>query len=72
MKTILASIRIKDFEGCIMEMLQRLMQGDVYTTKFAAIQLVPVVYTHFSSSSQQELMEIFNQVSADEMPQIRK
>jgi hypothetical protein len=47
MKKILASIRIKDFEACIMSMLGRLTQGEIYTTKMAAVQLVPVVYTHF-------------------------
>ena len=72
MKKILASIRIKEFENCIMSMLQRLMAADYYTTKLAAIQLVPVVYAHFSAPSQTELMEIFNLASKDEMPQVRK
>ena len=55
-----------------MSMLGRLSQGDVYTTKMAAIQIVPVVYTHFQSHCQQELMEVFNSLSGDEMPQVRK
>ena len=72
MKKILASIRIKEFENCIMSMLQRLISADFYTSKLAAIQLVPVVYPHFTAPSQTELMEIFNLASRDEMPQVRK
>jgi hypothetical protein len=47
MKKILAQIRIKDFEGPIMSMIQRLMNSECYTTKFAAIQMIPIVYTYF-------------------------
>lgn len=55
-----------------MAMLGRLGRGQVFTTKMAAVQLVPVVFTHFQSQSQQELMQMFHQLSTDEMPQVRK
>ena len=64
-------IRIKDFEDAIMSMLQRLMNGD-YTCKIAAISLFPTVYTSFRTSSQQEIMNMYNSAAVDEVPQIRK
>jgi len=67
-KKILAMVRIKDFEVSIMGMLSNLMNGDCYSSKFAAIQLIPCVYTHFSSANQQEIMNMFNTVSQDETP----
>lgn len=72
MKKVLALVRIKDFENSIMTMLQRLMNGECYTSKFAAIQLFPCVYTSLSSAKQQEIMAMFNTVSQDETPQVRK
>ena len=36
-KKVLAMIRIKDFETTIMSMLKRLMSGECYTSKYAAI-----------------------------------
>lgn len=55
-----------------MAMMQRLMSSQCNTTKYAAIHLIPFVYTYFQSQNQQELMEIFNKVAADPMPHIRK
>lgn len=55
-----------------MKMMHRLMKGESNTTKYAAIHLIPFVYTYFTSANQQELMEMFNKVAADPMPQIRK
>ena len=42
-------IRIRDFEQVIMGMIQRLINGDCFTTKFAAVQLFPCVYSHISA-----------------------
>lgn len=50
-KKILASVRIKDFEKSIMEMMQRLMKNQSNTTKYAAIHLIPFVYTYFQSGN---------------------
>ena len=66
------SIRIKDFESSIMGMIQRLMNGECYTSKFAAVQLFPCVYSHVSAVSQQEIMTMYNSISQDETPQVRK
>lgn len=52
-------IRVKDFEANIMAMLTRLMQDECQTSKFAAIQLFPCVYTHFAISSQQDIMNMY-------------
>jgi len=46
-----------------MAMLKRLMDGESYTSKFAAIALFPSVYTSFSSARQQEIMAMFNKIS---------
>ena len=52
MKKILASIRIRDFEMSIMGMIQRLMEGECFTSKFAAVQLFPCVFSHMSPANQ--------------------
>lgn len=44
-KIILSQIRIKDFENCIMSMLLRLEGGDSFTSKFAAVKMIPSVYS---------------------------
>lgn len=72
MKKILQMIRIRDFESAIMGMIQRLMNGDCFTSKFAAVQLFPCVYSNVTSASQQELMSMYNTISQDETPQVRK
>ena len=51
-----------------MGMIQRLINGDSFTTKFAAVQLFPCVYSHISAVNQQELMKMYNQISLDETP----
>ena len=58
-KKIINMIRVKDFEANIMAMLTRLMQDECQTSKFAAIQLFPCVYTHFAISSQQDIMNMY-------------
>lgn len=50
-KKTLASVRVKDIEPQIMETIKRLMNGEGYTSKFAATQLIPTVYVHLSSGS---------------------
>ena len=55
-----------------MGMIQRLINGDCFTTKFAAVQLFPCVYTHVSAANQQELMKMYDVLSKDETPQVRK
>lgn len=63
MKKILQMIRIKDFESGIMGMIGRLMNGDCFTSKFAAVQLFPVVYSHLSPNNQMEIMNMYNTIS---------
>ena len=71
-KMIINQIHVKDFEANIMAMLQRLMNDECQTSKFAAIQLFPCVYTHFQISNQQEIMNMYYQLAQDETPQVRK
>ena len=71
-KKILASIRIRDFEMSIMGMIQRLMEGECFTSKFAAVQLFPCVFSHMSPANQQEIMTMYIAISQDETPQVRK
>lgn len=59
-KQILATIRIKDFESSIMGMISRLMNGECFTSKFAAVQLFPCIYSHVNPTNQQELMTMYN------------
>jgi serine/threonine-protein phosphatase 2A regulatory subunit A len=69
---VFALIRIKDFETTIMAMLKRLMTNEYYSSKCAAIHLFPCVYSYFSTLNRQEIMNMYNQVSEDETPQVRK
>ena len=55
-----------------MGMIQRLMNGECFTSKFAAVQLFPVVFPSVTPASQQEIMTMYNQISHDETPQVRK
>lgn len=47
-KKILLMIRPKDFESQIIEMIKRLMNGESYTSKFSATQLIPTIYPNVS------------------------
>jgi len=71
-KKILASIKVKDFEGDVMSMIQRLMSGENFTSKFTGTQLIPHLFQHVSSQNQAELMTLFTNASKDEVPQVRK
>ena len=51
MKRILQAIRVRDFEPAIMGMIQRLMNGECFTSKFAAVQLFPCVYAAVTAAS---------------------
>ena len=59
---------MRDFETIIMGMIMRLMNGDSFTTKFAAVQLFPCIYMHLSPAYQQEVMSMYNTISLDETP----
>lgn len=56
-KQVLGQVKAKDVEGPVLDMVRRLMQGESYTSKFAATQLIPFVYPHVSQAAQQELMK---------------
>jgi hypothetical protein len=49
-------IRVKDMEKDLVEMIKRLMNGEGYTSKFAATNLIPTLYPSVSSQSQNELL----------------
>lgn len=55
-----------------MGMIQRLMNGESFTSKFAAVQLFPCIYPNVSAANQQEIMQLYTQISQDETPQVRK
>ena len=55
-----------------MAMMFRMTESDNHVSKYTAIHLIPTVYTYFVQQNQIELMEIFNRVSTDPIPQIRK
>ena len=38
-------------------MVERLMNGETYTSKLAAIQLFPVIYKHLSSNHQKDIIK---------------
>jgi xanthosine utilization system XapX-like protein len=49
-------MKVKDVESQIVDMIKRLMNGEGYTSKFSAIQIIPTVYLHVSSGNQHELL----------------
>jgi hypothetical protein len=49
-------VRVKDIEQKLVDMVKRLMNGEGYTSKFAATQLIPSLYPHVSAANQQELL----------------
>ena len=55
-----------------MSMMHRLMNHEFHCSKYTVVHLVPFIYGHFSSYSQNDLMNIYNQLACDPMPQIRK
>jgi serine/threonine-protein phosphatase 2A regulatory subunit A len=59
---------LKDIEAPVMDIIKRLMNGENYQSKFAATSLIPTVYAHLSTSSQQDLLAMFIQVSQDDIP----
>ena len=62
-KQILSTIQIRDFEVSIMGMIQRLMNGECFTSKFAAVQLFPMIYPNLTPANQQEMMTMYNAIS---------
>ena len=46
-----------------MGMIDRLLNGECFTSKFAAVQLFPIVYPHVSTASQAAIMDKYNTIS---------
>jgi hypothetical protein len=67
-KKILAGLKIKDVESEVMVMIKRLISNEGYTCKFSATYLIPPVFPHVNSAHQAELMQIFSQVTQDQIP----
>lgn len=40
-------------------MIERLMNGETYTSKLAAIQLFPVIYPHLNATLQKDIINLF-------------
>jgi len=58
-KDILALVNIKDLRQQIIQMIERLMNGETYTSKLAAIHFFPVIYPHLSQSHQKDIINLF-------------
>lgn len=69
---MLNKVKFKELEGEIMATLKRLMNGEWYTSKLSATQLIPSCYPIMSPNNQTELLNMFARVSVDEIPQVRK
>ena len=59
-KNILGVINIKDCKQQIIQMIERLMNGETYASKLSAIQLFPVIYLHLSPSHQKDIINLFS------------
>ena len=53
-------------------MMQRLTNQDNNTSRYTAVNLVPTIFLQVAPPNQAELLEIFNKVSVDNSPPIRK
>ena len=71
-KNIFSLVNVKDLRQQIIQMIERLMNGETYTSKLAAMELFPVIYPHLSASHQRDIINLFMQTSQDEIPQVRK
>jgi type II secretory pathway component PulF len=56
-KHIFSLVNIKDLKQQIIQMVERLMNGESYTSKLAAIKLFPVIYLHLSASNQKDIIK---------------
>jgi hypothetical protein len=43
-KKIVNTVRVKDHESNLMDMVKRLMNGEGYSSKFSATYLIPTIY----------------------------
>jgi serine/threonine-protein phosphatase 2A regulatory subunit A len=50
-KKIISMVKVKEIEPKLMEMVKRLMNGEGYTSKFAATYLIPSLYPHVSTAN---------------------
>lgn len=67
-KSIFEQVNVKDLRQQIIQMIERLMNGETYTSKLAAMELFPVIYLHLSQSHQRDIINLFMQTSQDEIP----
>ena len=71
-KKILSALKLSQEADKVMLMIRRLNQCPDNTTKYTTVHLIPFVYSYFSAAHQQELMDIYVQISNDPAPQVRK
>lgn len=72
MKTILSTLKMRDFEGELVQIIKRLVAAEGYASKFSAIQLIPHIHSSLSSNAGSELLQVFSKLSQDQVPQVRK
>lgn len=56
-KNIFSLVNIKDLKQQIIQMIERLMNGETYASKLAAIQLFPIIYPHLQTSHQKDIIK---------------
>ena len=57
MKKIIRKIGVKALEKELMELIQRMMEIDIFTYKLSALNLLPLLYPKVSPSNQSQLMK---------------
>jgi len=49
-KHIFSMVNVKEMKQSVIQMVERLMNGETYTSKLAAIRLFPVIYPHLNQT----------------------
>ena len=50
-------VDMKEMKQSVIQMVERLMNGETYTSKLAAIRLFPVIYPHLNQSLQKDIIK---------------
>jgi len=70
--SLIAKIKIPDFEDELIALFIRLVKGDWYTSKVSSTKVMMTIYPHVSSSGQKQLFKLFAPLCEDSIPQVRK
>lgn len=71
-KKLLSEVKVKDFEEGLIELFARLIKGDWFTSKTSAMQILPSIYPHISSTGQKKLFKLYAPLCEDSITQVRK